>query len=343
MSKTNVPAMASPRVEVFSFGDPLPVMDGRDLISYMEAAQCGKWYAPPVSLEGLAKSFRCSPHHASAIYLKRNQLVSAFIPHALLDRETFSRWVLDFLVFGNAYLEVLRSRSGRPMVLRHCLAKYMRRGVDDMDVYFFLPTWRVEHEFDRGAVIHLAEPDINQEVYGLPEYLPALQSAWLNEAGTLFRRKYYLNGSHAGYILYLNDSLADEKMIDDIRKAMKESKGPGNFRNMFLYAPGGKKDGLQMIPISEVAAKDEFAAIKNVTRDDVLASHRVPPQLLGIVPTNNGGFGDVVRADTVFHVNEVQPLQARFAEINDRLGVEVVRFRPHELIAPAPGTASADA
>ncbi|MBB6244156.1 hypothetical protein [Rhodanobacter sp. MP1X3] len=41
-----------------------------------------------------------------------------------------------------------------------------------------------------------------------------------------------------------------------------ESKGPGNFRNLFLYAPGGKKDGTQMIPISEVAAKDEFFNIK---------------------------------------------------------------------------------
>lgn len=27
----------------------------------------------------------------------------------------------------------------------------------------------------------------------------ALQSAWLNEAATLFRRKYYKNGSHAGF------------------------------------------------------------------------------------------------------------------------------------------------
>lgn len=60
--------------------------------------------------------------------------------------------------------------------------------------------------------------------------------------------------------------------------------------------PNGKKDGLQLIPISEVAAKDEFIGIKNVTRDDVLAAHRVPPQLLGIIPQNSGGFGDIGKA-----------------------------------------------
>lgn len=44
-----------------------------------------------------------------------------------------------------------------------------------------------------------------------------------------------------------------------------------------MYAPSSKKDGLQLIPISEVAVKDDFASIKNACRDDVLAAHRVPP------------------------------------------------------------------
>jgi len=35
------------------------------------------------------------------------------------------------------------------------------------------------------------------------------------------------------------------------------------------------------LPVAEIAAKDEFFNIKNCTRDDVLAAHRVPPQLPG--------------------------------------------------------------
>lgn len=45
------------------------------------------------------------------------------------------------------------------------------------------------------------ELDLNQEIYGLPEYLSAIPSALLNEPATLFRRKYYMNGSHAGFIM----------------------------------------------------------------------------------------------------------------------------------------------
>jgi capsid portal protein len=98
-----------------------------------------------------------------------------------------------------------------------------------------------------------------------------------------------------------------------------------------MYAPAGKKDGIQLIPVSEVAAKDEFWNVKNVTRDDQLAAHRVPPQLMGIIPNNTGGFGDVEKAALVFARNEVKPLQERLAEVNEWLDDEVVRFIPYGL------------
>lgn len=51
----------------------------------------------------------------------------------------------------------------------------------------------------------MREPDIIWDIYGLPEWLVVLQSALLNESVTLFRRKYYNNGSYAGFIFYMTD------------------------------------------------------------------------------------------------------------------------------------------
>ncbi|MBW3500526.1 hypothetical protein KO538_18380 [Janthinobacterium sp. NKUCC08_JDC] len=93
-------------------------------------------------------------------------------------------------------------------------------------------------------MFYLMEPDVNQELYGVPQYLSALQSAWLNEAATLFRRKYYKNGSHAGFVFYMTDAAANTQDVDNLRQAMRDSKGPGNFRNLFMYAPNGKKDDI---------------------------------------------------------------------------------------------------
>lgn len=325
-----VPAQAG--VAAFSFGDPEPVLNRRELLEHLECWHNGRYYDPPVSLAGLARAFRVSPHHSSAIIIKRNLLAATFEPTPYLTRDAFSKLVLDYLVLGNAYLERKRNRLGQALRLEHALGKYVRRGIE-ADRFFFVPDFQTEFEFERGSVCHLLEPDINQEIYGVPEYLSALQSALLNEAATLFRRRYYLNGSHAGFILYMSDPSQSQEDIDALRQALKDSKGPGNFRNLFLYSPSGKKDGVQVIPVSEIAAKDEFLGIKNTTRDDILAAHRVPPQLLGVVPANAGGFGDVAKADEVFFRNEIEPLQARFLAVNDWLGAEAVRFKPREVAA----------
>nr|DAY52783.1 MAG TPA: portal vertex protein [Caudoviricetes sp.] len=225
-----------------------------------------------------------------------------------------------------------QGRIGEVIALEPALAKYTRRGLD-LDTYWFVQYGMTTqpYQFTKGSIFHLMEPDINQEIYGLPGYLSAIPSALLNESATLFRRKYYINGSHAGFIMYMTDAAQNQEDVNNLRNAMKSAKGPGNFRNLFMYSPNGKKDGLQIIPLSEVAAKDEFLNIKNVSRDDMMAAHRVPPQMMGIMPNNVGGFGDVEKASKVFVINELIPLQKRFREINAWLGEKLIEFSPYEL------------
>lgn len=333
-------------VEIFTFGEPESVLDRRSLLGldHMECWRNGRWYEPPISLEGLSRSRNASPHHRSALQLKANLLAQAFIPHRLLDRTTFKAWALDFLTLANGYLELTEAVTHRPLKLERVPAKYTRRGVDLEEYYFLtqgLPGGMYGEEKLGKRVFHLLEPDLDQEIYGTPEYVAALQAAWLNEAATVFRRRYYKNGSHAGFILYSTDAQLEADDVDKLRGALKEAKGPGNFRNLFLHAPGGKKDGMQLIPVSEVAAKDEFMSIKNTSRDDVLAAHRVPPQLLGVIPANTGGFGKAAEAADVFHRLEMLPLRSTFLALNDWLGEEVVAFEAWEPLA-TPGAASDD-
>lgn len=80
--------------------------------------------------------------------------------------------------------------------------------------------------------------------------------------------------------------------------------------------------------MSEVAAKDEFGHIKSITRDDILAGMRTPPQLLGIILNNTGGFGSITEAQEVHWNAEIEPLMQRIANpINEWLGGEVIGFK----------------
>lgn len=317
------------RVEAFTFGDPTPVLDSRGVLDYLECMQNGRWYEPPISLDGLAKTTRSNVFLQSGLKFKRNMLARTFVPHRLLSREAFEQFATDWTTFGMAYLERRNSVLGSAMQLITPLAKYMRRGIEP-GRFFQVRSWKDEHEFKPGTVFQLREADVDQEIYGLPEWLAALQSALLNESATLFRRKYYNNGSHAGFILYLSDAQVNDADVNALREALKGARGPGNFRNLFLHSPAGKKDGLQLIPVSEVAARDEFSGIKNITRDDLLAALRIPPQLLGIVPQNAGGFGSIREAASVWAFNELEPLQVRMLKANEWIGEEVIRFQPFD-------------
>ena len=310
-------------IEAFTFDDAVPVLD------HLGCCFNGRYYNPPLCFYGLAKSVRASVYLQSGLNFKRNMLARTFIPHKLLSRAAFEQQVLEGLTFGNAYLERRRSMLGNTLTLSPALAKYMRRGKDDQ--FYMVQAWREEHAFEPSSIYHLREVDINQEIYGLPEWIAALQSALLNESATLFRRKYYNNGSHAGFILYMTDPAQNEGDVDAMRQALKSAKGPGNFRNLFMYSPNGKKDGIQLIPISEVAAKDDFGSIKNISRDDMLAGLRIPPQLMCIVPQNAGGFGSIRDAALIYAANELEPVQARLAQLNEWIGDEVIRFKAYEV------------
>lgn len=318
-------------LQTFSFGDPEPALGGRQLIDMLECWHNGRWYEPPLPLDGLARAFRVSPHHSSAIMLKRNLLVASLDPNSLLTRAEFGKLVQDYLVFGNAFVEVKRNRLGGPLRLVHSMARYTRRGVEE-GAFWWVPGGKDAVAFPPGSVVQVMQPDVNQEIYGVPEYLSALQAALLNEAATLFRRRYYLNGSHAGYILYATGEI-DSNDTDALKEALRQSKGPGNFKNLFVHAPNGKEGSIKIMPIAEAGAKDEFLGIKNATQADVMAAHRVPPQLLGIVPAQGSAFGNPKDATAMIFELEIYPLQTAFTEINDRLGIEAVKFLPRE--APA--------
>lgn len=75
----------------------------------------------------------------------------------------------DYLVFGNAYLEKRTNRFGEVIALEPALAKYTRRGLD-LDTYWFVQYGMTTqpYQFTKGSIFHLMEPDINQEIYGLP-------------------------------------------------------------------------------------------------------------------------------------------------------------------------------
>ncbi len=312
-------------VSAYSFGDPESVI-GTSLTDYLGVflQDNGQFYQPPVSFRGLAQTLRANPHHGAIAYFKRNMLLRFFIASALLGHEDFKRIAFDFVVFGNAFLQVVRTVLGMPVKLIHLPALNMRRRKDG--TYLMLQPNGSYIEFRPDEVLHLLEYDVNQTIYGVPEYYAGIQSMLLNEDATLFRRRYFRNGAHVGYIFYTNDPYMGDEDEKLLQQKIAASKGVGNFRSMFIRIPNGGEKAVQIIPIGDNATKDEFEKIKNITRNDIISAWRMRPELAGVMPEVTGGTGDITKINEVYIANEMKPLAQQFEGINEILGRTAVAF-----------------
>lgn len=308
--------------DVFSFGDPEPCLDNR-LTDYLGVfADTNGLYAPPVSLYGLYKLLQVNAQHGPILHFKKNMILKWANPNAILGREAFKRFAFDYVTFGNAYLQIIKNTFGQIIKLRHLPAMYMRY-TNQRGVYAQLTNRSIEPiYFQPGEVIHIKEYDPAQGIYGLPQYYGGIQSALLNEDATLFRRRYYKNGAHMGFIFSMADpnlSIEDETKL---KEAIKNSKGVGNFRSLFFNFRGAKTEvdkAIKITPVGDISTKDEFERIKKITLNDMLSMHRAQEALSGQSSGDSPGFGDLDKITRAYYNNEVVPLQQDMMGINDYL------------------------
>lgn len=306
-----------------NFGEPESILKS-SLFDYMECPVIDGLYQRPTSFAGLYKSMRGNGIHSSAIYAKRNMVSASLKLSSLISTETMNRFLLDLGIFANAYLRRIKNPLGQVIGYEHLPAMYMYRRAEGLACY----TWKTDKEridYLDGEVFHAMEYDPSQEMYGIPSYFGVLSSVLLNEDATLFRRRYYKNGMHAGFLLYMNSPNLTPDQEKEIITQINSGKGLGNFKNLFINNKGKDKgEKPELIPVGEISAKDEFINMKKVTRDDILSAHRVPVPLMSIIVEGLTSVGDLNKIDKIFYKNEIAPIINWLMAINQHAGSEVV-------------------
>ena len=293
-----------------------PVLEGDIIASlntpFFEINGVG-YYSPPVSFDQLTKLMRMSPHHESALNCKTQAVMLGFKSggNQVISRNELKRAVMDRWLTGNYFLRIARNRKGEVTRLYHLNARTMRRGKEP-NSYFQLRPDGSALRFEPDEIIHGMHYAPETSIYGLPEYLGAVYSILLNRQGTLFRRKFYVNGAHMGFLLVTQGEDIGEETAKSITEKVKETKGVGNFQSMHLHL--GAEGKAELIPVGEFA-KDDFEKIKHASQADILSAHQTPASILAVVVGNqlpvSNSLGHVV---AVFASNVITPVQLDMKE-----------------------------
>ncbi len=299
-----------------------------------EIGWTGQYWEHRLSLNWLDQLITSVPYHGSALALKRNVLARSCILKnpQVLSRQTLMRLIDDYLAFGNTYLEPEANGRGKLIGLHHHLAMWTRRGETESDF------WWIDHLTHEAAqpfgveIFQISNYDRRQEVYGIPDYISALHSALLNQAATVFRVEFSENKGLVRFILHITADL-EEDVMDSIEQKFKSTRG-FSIEDMLIHDPEGKPDGVKLIPIMGDISKDDFLNVNKISREAVFTAHRVPPQLMGVIPENTGGFGGADVAAEIFVQNEIVPLYSALIEpIIENFG-GVVEFNPYTIVTP---------
>ena len=274
------------------------------------------YYEPPLDRKLLYQVANGNAYQGPVLLARRNMILNAIQTKGKLTRNVLGPAIHNYLLFGDMALLKIRNRASGVVEAYPLSTHYLRRCPDghfkylEEDVYGHVPArpYRAEN------VAFLPQYDPMQQVYGMPDYIGGLQSAMLNTDATLFKRRYYKNGAHMGYLLYASDPKLSDPDKKAIESALARSKGAGNFRNMFINIPDGKEKGIQVIPIGDFSSKDQFASAKSISAQDVLTANRFPAGMAGIIPQGAAGLGDPLKTNDGYQSNEVLPLARDIVE-----------------------------
>ncbi|MFJ5422259.1 phage portal protein [Pectobacterium parvum] len=296
------------RGSVITFGEPEPILTtGTDYHNIWYDNEYNHWRLP-IDRLALSQLPNLNAQHGGVLYARRNMVAGGYISGGLTTDQV-EQMAFDYLLFGDVAILKIRNVFGEVIDLFPLPSLYLRCRKDGSFVILQEGPALV---YEPEDIVFFKTYDPRQQVYGLPDYIGGIHSALLNSEATIFRRRYYNNGAHMGFILYANDPNITTEVEAEIKEKIEQSKGLGNFRNMFISIPKGGVDGVKLMPVGEVSAKDEFANIKGITAQDIFTAHRFPAGLAGIIPTNGAIMGNPDTARTTYRKDEVIPLQRKF-------------------------------
>ena len=289
-------------------------MDNPVECSDVEFDEGEEFYSPPVSLTALSALLTANSYHGAIVEARTRILSKDYIETDLLSFCDMMNICKDLVTFGMAYVQIFKNVFGEPLRLGHVPALTTRRGKDNRFVRLNSDDTKTWYKHDEIHQIKLY--DTRQNIYGLPDYLSGIESALLSQDATRFRRRYYKNGMHMGFILYMTDPSMTPTAEDDLADALKKSRGAGNFSSMLINIPGGQKDGVQLIPVGNIGSKDEFEGVKKVSSQEVIVAHRFPAGIGGILPPEGASLGNPLQYSEMYYENEARPLQKLILGIN---------------------------
>lgn len=315
----------------------------------------------PIEPRNLSVLYRASAEHGRAVHVKAESAFGGgLIGEAekieeLCDTgatELFVLLGLDLETYGNAFLQVIRSRDGERIIgLRRLPAITMSRYREGYLQRIGKPNGDTRKvTFTAREIVHLREPCPLGRRYALPTWIGAESMLELAYAATRYNASFFKNNAIPEYAITFKGVTPSAEQKRAIQAFFRnEHQGMDNAHRTLIMTSG--EEGEVDIKRLTADVKDgDFLKLIDAARDRVPVAHGVPPRMLGIMTAGQlGGGGEVSGQLFTFEHLTLKPKRRRMLDqlrptlkelglapgsTEDSLQPGQVAFRPLDLTPP---------
>jgi len=272
---------------------------------------------PFFSFDTLLDLYYTNTYHRRAVQLKASLLSNITEARSLegqykTPKQLLYSFILNLELFGNAFLEIVGNKI-------YLLPTTEARVDKNHNIY------QVKNEKKiQLTAKQLAYYSPKSLFYGEPDYLGSLLAIITSSKIDAFNNAFFENSAKADKaIVFENAEPSEEQMRAFEQFFGSNFKGYQNAHKTLIVTAHGENAKVRFEDLSKIDDLS-FEKLKNITRDEIITAHGVPPRMMGIVTSGQlGGGGELIGQLHTFNQLTIIPKQEEIEWFFESIGFPI--------------------
>lgn len=252
----------------------------------------------------------------------------------------------DLLIYGNAFVQVIRNKAGGIGELYNLNPKYVRCSKKN-DLFYYSEDFAKKYNRSSKIVVYpkfiYEATDIatsvimlkteNDKTYGLPQYIASLKDCEVERALSEFNLSQLENGFYGSYVFNFSNGIPTDEMKAEIEREVTEKFcGVSNAGRILLNFSNGKDNGVTLQKMDVVNYAEKYDTTANRASKKIYESFGASPVIFGVEKETTGfNSEDYEQAFKLYNRVRVSPIQKKIVTMLDKIfnmkgSVEIMPF-----------------
>ena len=251
----------------------------------------------------------------------------------------------DYILFGIAYIQVIRDNAGRIHSLEWLDSRFIRSD-EDNNVFWYNPDFAKKYVRSNKQLVYpkfmkdsmlpasimVIKTQFSRETYGMPIWESAKKDVAVEIGITDYHLAVLDNNFSPSGIINFNNGTPEQEQQDEIEKLVtKKFTGTHNAGRFMLAFNNGKDNAVTVEKFDSDNFDKKYDALAKKTKENIYAALRANPQLFGNTVQTGFNSQDYDQAFRIFNRTVIYPLQKRLVDGIDKiLGVKgSIKIEPY--------------